>query len=355
MALVVRAAVGAALVFGLAGVGGCAPAVHVDGAPWHHLNGGFRNPPHSPERRGGPWAWTAFFARRIGENIFSGRPTPPRDQVQSPAATRRGFDGLGAGDSLTWLGHAAFLLRLDGTTVLTDPFLSEYATGFPPFGPKRYAGPGLGVGDLPPVDVLVVSHNHFDHLDAPTIEALPGKERIDVVVPLGLGTFFRERGYVRVHELDWHQSVGLRGLTVTALPVVHASGRGLFDRNATLWTGYAVASPSRRLFFSGDTAYGPVFGELGARYGPFDYALLPIGGYQPRLLMDGSHVTPEEAVRLARDLGARTVVGMHWGTIRLTDEAAEEPPRRFRAAGRRAGFGDARLWVMRIGETRGLD
>jgi L-ascorbate metabolism protein UlaG (beta-lactamase superfamily) len=182
---------------------------------------------------------------------------------------------------------------------------------------------------VPPVDLLLISHNHYDHLDLPTHHAKPGKGRTTAVVPLGLRGYVDGRGFARVHEVDWHDRVEVGGLTVTALPAIHFSKRTLFDRNATLWTGYAIAGGGRRVWFAGDTAYGPVFPQLGRRYAPFDLALVPIGAYEPRELMRASHATPEEAVRLGRDLGARRLVGMHWGTIQLTDEPPFEPPERF--------------------------
>ena len=339
------------------GLSACASGEHIAGAPYHHIEGGFRNPPGNLPRRGGVLDWAAFFVRRIAAGMFSDVPTVPAGHALRPEAVRPGIDHAidDGGDALTWLGHSTFLVRLSGKTILTDPFLSDHAGPIPPLGPRRFVAPALRAGELPPIDVIVVSHNHYDHLDAPTVEALPGKERIDVVVPLGLGPFFRQRGYVLVHELDWHQGVNFGGVEITALPVIHASARGLFDRNKTLWAGYALATPARRLFFSGDTAYGPVFRDVGDRYGPFDYGLVAIGGYDPRLLMDATHVTAEEAVRLADDMGIDTVIGMHWGTIRLTEEPIMQPVGRFRAAGRAVGWPDRRLWVMRIGETRGLD
>jgi L-ascorbate metabolism protein UlaG (beta-lactamase superfamily) len=273
----------------------------------------------------------------------------PEAEVLDALVSRRGD-----GDRLTWLGHASFLLRLDGALILTDPYLTDYASPLPPLGPKRFAPPGLPPGRLPPVDVLLLSHNHYDHLDLATVEALAGKERIEVVVPLGLAGYFRERGYARVHELDWHRGVTLGALEVTALPAIHFSKRTLFDRNRTLWTGYAIQGRTKRVYFAGDTAYGPVFKELGQGLAPFDLGLLPIGAYEPRLLMQGSHCTPEEALAIGRELRVRRIAAMHWGTVRLTDEPPFEPPERLRAALPAAGYAAADAWVMRIGETRDI-
>jgi L-ascorbate metabolism protein UlaG (beta-lactamase superfamily) len=332
---------------------GCAaePAGTAEGGPWHHVaGGGFRNPPGSPERGGDFGDWSGFFLRRLtdGEEVAlpAGHVLPEAEALDGVVARR------GDRDRLTWLGHASFLLRLDGVTVLTDPYLGAYASPLPPLGPKRFAPPGLPVERLPPIDLLLLSHNHYDHMDLPTIEALPGKERLEVVVPLGLAGYFRERGYQRVRELDWYQGEPVAGLGITALPAIHFSKRTLFDRNRTLWTGYAIQGRSKRVYFAGDTAYGPVFQELGQQLAPFDLGLLPIGAYEPRTLMKGSHATPEETVQIARELGIARVVGMHWGTIRLTEEPPFEPPERFRSAAAAAGYAEESAWVMRIGETR---
>jgi L-ascorbate metabolism protein UlaG (beta-lactamase superfamily) len=319
--------------------------------PWHHTASGFRNPPGSPVRGGAFGDWASFYVRRFGETKEL---TLPDGHVLPPDAVAAGLDRQRAADSLTWLGHASFLIRLDGRTILTDPFLSSHASPVPPFGPERFAPPALTAAQLPPIDLLLLSHNHYDHLDLPTIEALPARERIQAIVPLRLGHYFTSRGFGGVRELDWHDEVAAAGITVTALPAIHRSKRKLFDRNETLWGGYAVHSRRKRIYFAGDTGYGPVFKALGRNARPFDLALLPIGAYEPRLLMQAVHVNPEEAVQIARELNARRMVAMHWGTIQLADEPAFEPPARFRTAARAAGYGDDHAWVMRIGETRAI-
>jgi len=318
----------------------------------HHLPGGFRNPPGGHPRGGTPEEWRQF-RRKV---IYGAKaPEVPADFVLPRAAARESLTAA-QGDSITWLGHAAFLLRLGGATILTDPYLSNYASPFQALrlGPKRFTPAGLGPRDLPPIDLVVVSHNHYDHLDAATIGALADRQRIAAVVPLGLGDFFRRRGYGSVHELDWDEQASRDGVTVTALPAMHWSGRWLNDRNKTLWCGFMLEAAGRRLYFAGDTGYGPVFRDLGRRFGPFELGMVPIGAYEPRELMRAQHVNPEEAVQLGRDLGCRRLVGMHWGSIILTTEPPFEPPLRFLAAGRAQGYGQDELWVMRIGETRAL-
>ena len=338
----------AAIVLGVnACVGTPAPA---PGKPWHHLaNGTFRNPPGSPEQTAGIGDMLSFFARRMRDRP----PAVPPGHVVDPAAARAAFEAAADENTVTWLGHAAFLLRIDGRTILTDPYLTETA-GPTGLGPKRFVAPGLPLASLPPIDVVVVSHNHYDHLDAPTVEALPGKDRVTVVVPLGLGEFFRDRGYARVEERDWFESWSDGDIEVEVLPAIHFSRRGPFDRNRSLWSGFAIRTGGYRIYHSGDTGYGPVFREIGERSGPFDLALVAIGAYDPPVIMQPVHLTPEEAIRVVGDVRAERAIGMHWGTVQLTDEPPFEPPQRFADAARAAGRDAAHAGVMRIGETRVL-
>jgi len=309
----------------------------------------FRNPPGSPPQTAGLKEFAPFFLRRA----LGRPPAPPAGHVLPEAEALEGLAKAGA-ESLTWLGHAAFLVRIGGKTILTDPYLTATAGPLPGLGPRRWAPPGLPIRSLPPIDAVLISHDHYDHLDARTIAALPGRESIAAIVPLGLGPFFRSRGYRDIRELGWHDETALGGVMVTALPAVHFSGRTPFDRNATLWAGFGIRSGRHHLFFAGDTGHGAVFRATGERHGPFSLAMVPIGAYEPSSIMRPVHCNPEEAVRLGRDIRASTIVAMHWGTVVLTDEPLLEPPGRFLAAGKEAGFRDSDLWVMRIGETRDL-
>ncbi len=249
-----------------------------------------------------------------------------------------------------WLGHAAFLIRLGGRTVLIDPFLGPIA-GPGPFGPKRFAPPGLTVHQLPAIDTLLITHNHYDHLDAGTISRLARKDRTDAIVPLGLGGFFAGAGYRSVREMDWYDAARFGDLEVMSLPAIHWSKRGLRDECRSLWCGYALSSPEFRLYLSGDTGFGPVFGEIGARVGGFDLGLAGIGAYEPRTVMKASHATPEEAVEILRAVRARRAMGMHWGTIVLSDEDPFEPPVRFRRAALDEGYAEHAIVQLKIGET----
>jgi L-ascorbate metabolism protein UlaG (beta-lactamase superfamily) len=212
--------------------------------------------------------------------------------------------------------------------------------------------PGLRFEDLPPIHLVLISHDHYDHLDAATVERLAATHRPRFVVPLGLKGWFAGLGITDVEEMDWWQTRVERGLTLTCLPAQHFSGRTLWDRNRRLWSGWAVAGRARRFLFAGDTAYYDVFKEIGARLGPFDMAAVPIGAYQPAALMRPSHTTPEEALQVLEDVRGRALVPIHWGTFDIAAEPLDEPPQRLLAEASRRGLGPDRVWVLKHGETR---
>jgi len=346
----------AAAVIALAGVIlGCAvnqsPSPYADPArPWHTATG-FRNnylevPEHSL------WElvrWRLFAAR--AEEPAGGWTIP----VVRPDAAWLAANRIEP--SLTWIGHSTFLLQLAGLNILTDPQLSERASPLSWIGPRRHAAPALAAGTLPHIDLVLISHNHFDHLDLATVRALDaqpgGPPRF--VVPLGIGRWLAGEGIAGATELDWWERSDLGALRVHLVPAQHWSTRTRFDRNETLWGGFVIEAPGRRVFFAGDTGYSPDFADIGRRFGGFDLALIPIGAYQPRWFMQPQHVDPDEAVKIHRDLGARVSAGMHWGTFRLTDEPLDEPPRQLAAARVRAGLEEKDFFAMAIGETRLLD
>jgi len=318
------------------------------GSPKHHLaDGGYCNPPGSPPRESTFGDMVSFLFNQM---FFVTAPEVPEGFALGPDEVASQLAAAG-NPSVTWLGHAAFIIRIGGKVILTDPYLGENA-GPLGLGPKRFVAPAIPAESLPPADVMLISHNHYDHLDAATIDAYPHKAVTQVIVPLGLGPFFTERGYTKVLERDWWQDWSSDGLEITTLPAVHFSGRGLGDRNKTLWASFAIAAGSEKVWFSGDTARGEVFAEIGERFGPFDLALIGIGAYEPRIIMKSSHATPEEAVEIARAVRASKAVGMHWGTVMLTPEDPFEAPDRFRRAADEQGYGAENAWILNIGETR---
>lgn len=241
---------------------------------------------------------------------------------------------------LTWLGHASWLVQLDGVSLLIDPLL------FDSIGPgiARQVPVALDEKTLPPIDAQLVTHNHRDHLDLPSLRAV-GRP---VIGGLGLASFFAARG-LECSELGWWDETRVGSVSIRFVPSQHWSRRGLSDMNETLWGGFVIEGSTARLYHSGDTAYFDGFGEIGRRVGPIDAALLPIGAYDPAWFMSKQHLNPEEAVRAFLDLGAREFVAMHFGTFRLTDEPLDEPPLRLAAEWQRRELSPSRCHVLPIG------
>ncbi|MGD1997347.1 MAG: MBL fold metallo-hydrolase [Candidatus Dependentiae bacterium] len=252
---------------------------------------------------------------------------------------------------ITWLGHASMLLQVDGVNIITDPFLSSHAASFPPFGTKRVTPPALRVEELPAIDVVLISHAHYDHCDRVALKKLAADQQPLVFVPLGLGPLLTQWGFTNVHEMNWHDRATHAGVTITFLPAIHHARRFLFDYNTTLWGGFGIKGSNTNLYFAGDTALGPVFDELGKEYGPFDVGMVPIGGYCPESVLRFVHSTPEDAVAIGRAISCTQLIAMHWGALPLTDEPMDEPPKRFVAAGKKAGYNKNELKVLSIGET----
>ncbi|HFE39356.1 MAG TPA: hydrolase [Gammaproteobacteria bacterium] len=318
--------------------------------PQHHVEGGYQN--HPFVETAAPKGFL-FYMRRFWGSVFT--PDSPEGHAFSPEKSLNLLNSV-KGDQISWLGHATFLIKLSGTTILTDPFLSEFASPVSWAGPRRYVDPGISIENLPQIDIVLISHSHYDHLDEETIEKLGDKDNIHVLVPLGLKPFFIERGYKNVTELDWHEPMTIEGIEVTSLPSVHDSARSISDHNKTLWASWGIEGGERKILFIGDTGYSKeIFRDIGNQYGPFDYSILPIGAYEPRELMWMSHVTPEEAVTIGIETNTKILVASHWGTVSsLSDEPPFEPPVRFREAGIENGFSDNELWVLKVGETRAM-
>ncbi|WP_405589522.1 MBL fold metallo-hydrolase [Streptomyces sp. NBC_01190] len=252
--------------------------------------------------------------------------------------------------SVTWAGHASWVVRIGGLTVLTDPVWSRRIPGTP----ARITPVGVPWSALPPVDAVVISHNHYDHLDAPTLKRLP--RGTAVFVPAGLAGWFRRRGFTRVTELDWWEAAELGGVRFDFVPAAHWSRRTLTDGCRSLWGGWVLSDPARpRLYFAGDSGYGPAFREIGRAHPGIELALLPIGAYAPRSLLRPVHIDPEEAVRAFLDLGAAAMAPMHWATFLLSSEPPLEPLRRLHAAWTAADLPRTALWDLPVGGSRTLE
>ena len=371
MKAIVKWLLGAAVA---AGAVGCATLLshggnpYFDGSKQHHTSTGFRNNyPHATDQNFWKWQYERFMS-----NVPP--PAPPGGwgsvlpSVRPDAAFLRENRSV---RTLTWLGHATVLLQTSGVNIITDPIFSERASPVQFAGPKRQVPLMLAIDELPVIDVVFVSHNHYDHLDAATIRAFSARFPSAVyVVPLGFKPWLAAHGVpeAQVRELDWWDRVRVRGLDFTLVPVQHWSKRTLTDTNRMLWGGMAVedrlvpgAGEPRsdavpwRFLYTGDTGYSQDFRDIGARFaGGFDWLAVPIGAYEPRWFMKAQHVNPDESVQIMKDVGARQAIGVHWGTFVLTDEPLDQPPKDLATALARHGVAPERFHVFKNGETRRL-
>jgi len=336
------AALTGSLVVGLGCYAFSAPGY--EGERTDHFDGErFHNPGNAPEhgpadllrwqtsRRPGPWS--------APTDTAAGRPPPRR---------------VGTGElRVTFVGHSTVLIQMDGLNILTDPMWSERASPIGWAGPMRVRPPGIRFRDLPPIDVVLISHNHYDHLDLPTLARLWRTHGPRIFVPLGDAALLAGEGIKGTTELDWWQEAPLSGdVRLVCVPAQHFSQRGTCDRNRTLWAGYVIEGPAGRVYFAGDTGYGPHFAAIRERLGPPRLALLPIGAYRPRWFMRRAHLSPADAVEAGGVLGAQRSMAIHFGTFRLGDDGRDEPLDDLAAALEGAGVARDHFWALGFGEGR---
>ncbi len=264
---------------------------------------------------------------------LTSRPQPGAAWVADVAPSKPPSSVEGPELRVTLINHSTVLLQQSGVHILTDPIWSERASPLAWIGPRRRRAPGVRWEDLPRIDIVLLSHNHYDHLDLPTLRRLAKRGQSQFVVPIGVGRLLQSQGIGPVHELDWGDSLPVAGTTVHGVPALHFSARGPFDRNRTLWCGFVIEMADRIIYFAGDTGFGDHFAQVRKRFGAPGIALLPIGAYLPRWFMAPIHMGPEEAVRAHEILGAGISIAIHQGTFQLGDDAIDTPKQRLRECG----------------------
>jgi L-ascorbate metabolism protein UlaG (beta-lactamase superfamily) len=318
----------------------------------HHTDKGFRNPQLKDDH--GFFEFLKWRLQRMRKDIPEAASYSFPLADNDPEFLRANRNKT----TVTWIGHATLLLQVNGVNLLTDPHFSERSSPVQWAGPKRVVPPGIEMDQLPPIDMVVISHDHYDSLDANTLKELHSRTSGDnttFFVPLGLKAWFQNLGISNVIDMDWWDEQQSGGIRIIAAPMQHWGKRSPFSRNDHLWASWIILSEDFRFYFGGDTGYSSHFQETGNRYGSFDLAALPIGAYEPRWFMKNHHINPEEAIQAHKDLQSKKSIAMHWGTFILTDEHLDEPPRRLKAALKKEGISDEDFLVLKHGETIILD
>ena len=282
------------------------------GRPSDHFDGRRFFNPEGPPPRGflDVLRWKRTSRAQPSPDFVSDNATPEISAPPSPGETR-----------ITLINHSTLLIETAGRTILTDPVWSFRVSPFSRFGPRRHRAPGIALADLPKIDLVLISHNHYDHLDAGTLRLIAARHSPRIIAPLGLRPLVQKLGFSKIQELDWWDEAD----SIFCVPAVHFSARSLFDRNQTLWCGYAFQTAAGLVYFAADTAFGGHFQQVRQRFGPPRVALLPIGAYEPRWFMSAVHMSPSEALEAHRVLEARESIGIHQGTFQLADENIDQP------------------------------
>lgn len=345
----------------LSGVVACSTVnPYYDASKPHHRPNGFVN--SDPILQIGTLPWYHILMRRMRGDFEPGQP-PTGGYEQFIADWSLPLDPTSLAKPteaprLTWLGHAGMLLQLAGKNILIDPQLSAYAGPFALLSSKRRVPAPIRPDQLPPIDLVLISHNHYDHLDKATVLGmLAAGQKPQFLVPLGVKAWFDDLDVDNVVEMDWWDNRKIDTLRIHFTPAQHWSKRTPFDTNASLWGGFAIeleGATTWRFLYTGDTGYSKGFREIRQRLGPVDFLAIPVGAYLPRDFMAPQHINPDDAVKIMLDLDARQAMGVHWGTFELTQESFDQPPLDVAIALRQHNLPVDRLWMLKHGETRQL-
>jgi len=316
----------------------------------HHTGKGFRNPNPGFEERTFrdfvKWRWSE--KERVDNSLEGANGL--FEILNNDGAMLKSIDSL---FTVTWIGHSTMLIQLEGMNILTDPIWSERASPFQFAGPKRYTPPGMKIEDLPEIDVILISHNHYDHCDKTTLKRLGNKPLY--IVPLGLGKLLGRWGIENYLELDWWQEYEYKCKRFICLPAQHFSGRGFSDGNKSLWCGYAIKGERQSFCFIGDSGYFPGFKEIGEKYGPFDAAALPIGAFMPKWFMGPVHMNPDEALQALQDLKARIFIPHHYGCFKLASDPLNLPLQLLKESIISRRMSEKDFYILKIGESRKIE
>lgn len=320
---------------------------HFDASKPHHRPQGFSNNYIDNSKIG------QGFARWQWDRFTSTLPADQPGRVPQQAVDVPYLQANRADTTATWLGHASMLWQIGGKNILVDPIFSERASPVSFAGPARLTPPALRLDQLPHIDAVLISHNHYDHLDRPTVLALQQQKGGAplFIVPLGIDDWLKREGISTVQGLDWWQAHELSGVKVSLVPAQHWSSRSLTDRLESLWGGFVVQHKGYSMYYSGDTGYSPDFADIAKRFGSFDFAQIPVSCYEPRWFMGNQHVNEPEAIQIHRDVRSKLSVGVHWGTFRLCDDTIDQVLDRFPKAAQAAGLKAGEFVLPALGQT----
>ncbi|MFC1554650.1 MBL fold metallo-hydrolase [candidate division KSB1 bacterium] len=316
----------------------------------HHTRTGFRNTSPDFVSHG----FKEVFKWGVVDRIKGKKPDKPdKYDFETVDNDGRSLRENESSFTVTWIGHSSLFVQIERQNILIDPVWSDRASPVGFIGPARYVKPGVELKDLPEIDIVIISHDHYDHFDLPTIKKLGNTPKY--FIPLGLGSQLEDNGITNYTELDWWDKSEISGLELICTPAQHFSGRGLKNRNNTLWASWVILGKERRFYYGGDSGYFDGFSEIGEKSGPFDIAALPIGSYKPEWFMSPVHLSPDEALKVFQELNADIMIPIHWGTFELSDEPLDDPPKVLMESAEKMGVDKSRIYLFKHGETRIFD